>query len=74
MYGTACHSKKSNTVTMFGWSKEAAMCDSRMKRAASVGSFERRSRRFSATARSSAGWRASYTVAMPPWAMSRTTS
>jgi hypothetical protein len=59
MYGTPSDSKKSYTVTMFGWSNEAAMRDSWMKRSASVGSSERRSRRLSATARSSAGWRAS---------------
>jgi hypothetical protein len=58
MYGTPSHSKKSNTVTMFGRSKDAAIRDSRMKRSTRDGSLVRRSSRLSATVRPSAGWRA----------------
>ena len=58
MNGTPPCSKKSNSVTTFGWSSAAAMRASRTKRSASVTSSLSKSSCLSATSRSSAGWRA----------------
>ena len=56
MYGTPSCSRKSNTVTTFGWLSEPATRASRMNRCASDGSPARNgASSFSATLRASAG-------------------
>ena len=73
MYGTPSCSRKSNTVTTFGWFSEPATRASRMKRSASAGSPARNgASSLSATLRTSTGCLARYTTAMPPRPISLT--
>ena len=59
MKGTPSCSKKSNTVTMFGWLNDADRRDSWMNRWTWFGSLLRRSSCLSATERCRADWKAS---------------